>query len=223
MPPKSLPPWLPFVLPFALLLLLSTFDGLPLLTRFYPFWYFVKALALALTVLALRRRLPEARPGGDGLAWASLVGVLLFFVWIFGDAKTPHFAFLGSRAGYDPLLAIADSHQRMAFYAVRFLGLAVLVPIAEELFYRGFLLRWVINPDDFRSVPLGKLTPLSVTVNVLAMALTHPEWLVAGLFSLAMCLLLSRTKNLFACILAHGATNLMLGVYILQYHAWAFW
>jgi membrane protease YdiL (CAAX protease family) len=33
------------------------------------------------------------------------------------------------------------------FVAVRLLGLVVLVPVAEELFWRGFLLRWIASPD----------------------------------------------------------------------------
>jgi CAAX prenyl protease-like protein len=163
------------------------------------------------------------RPQKTGIGLAAALGVLLTFVWILGDHYTPHFKFLGSRIGYDPFQEIHNTALRTLFLIVRFFGLVVVVPIVEEVFYRGFLLRFVTDSEDFRRVPLGRFSMGAFLVNIVFMALSHPEWLVAGIFSAAMCALIARTRNLSACIVAHGVTNLMLGAYVLKFHQWQYW
>ena len=98
-----------------------------------------------------------------------------------------------------------------------------MVPLIEELFYRGFLLRYVIDPDNFERAPVGKITAAALGVNVLLFTFSHPEWLVAAIFALAMCGLVARYKNLFVAIWAHGVTNLLLGIYVMYYQDWQYW
>ena len=219
---QRLPPWLPYAAPFALFLALTTVEAhLPLET--YPAFYAVKIALTAALLLLFAYAYPEARPGGSGWAVAAGLGVLMVFAWIFVDRHTPHFAFLGSRIGYDPAREISTRAGLVSFLVVRFLGLAVVVPIVEELFYRSFLLRVISDPDDFQAVPQGAFTAVALLVNVVVFALSHPEWLAAALFALAMGLLLRGTRNLFTCILAHGTTNLLLGVYVLHTGQWGYW
>lgn len=40
---------------------------------------------------------------------------------------------------------------------LRFAGLVVVVPLAEELCWRGFFTHWLIS-EDFRGVPAGRMT-----------------------------------------------------------------
>ncbi len=219
---KSLPPWLPYAAPFGLFLLLTTLDGhVP--PALFPLAYAVKIALVGGLLIALRGYFPEARPGGGGWAAATALGLALFFLWIAVDRHTPHFAFLGTRTGFNPNREIATPAGIVFFLFVRFLGLVVVVPIIEELFYRGFLLRFVTDADDFRRVPVGTFSALALGINVVLFALSHPEWLAAAIFALALCLLLRWTKNLFTCILAHGVTNLLLGVYILHTGQWQYW
>ena len=218
----AVPAWLPYVLPFGLFLLLTTIEShLPLPA--YPIFYAVKIALVGGVLIALRGAFPEARPGGGGWAAATALGVILFFLWIFVDAHTPHFAFLGTRTGYNPALELSSPLAVLMFLFVRFLGLVVVVPFVEELFYRGFLLRFVTDMDNFQKVPTGTFSALALGVNVGVFALSHPEWLAAAIFALALCGLLRWTKNFFACILAHGVTNLLLGVYILHTAQWQYW
>jgi len=222
MPIKNLPPWLPYAAPFALFLLLTTLESLvpgPL----FPWAYAVKVILVGGLLLALRGNSPEARPGGNGWSLATIAGIVLCVLWVVIDKHTPHFAFLGARKGYNPAIEIGTSAGVWAFLAVRFFGLVVVVPFAEELFYRGFLLKFVTDLDDFKRVPTGAFSVLALAVNVVLFALSHQEWLAAAVFALAMCVLLRFTKNLFACVLAHAVTNLMLGVYIVQTGQWQYW
>jgi CAAX prenyl protease-like protein len=215
------PDWVPYAAPFALFLILTTVEAQ--FVGIYPWLYTVKIVLVSALLLALRPSLAEARPQARGLGLAVALGIALLFAWIWIDHGTPHFAFLGGRVGYDPFREIGSATERAAFLGIRFFGLVIIVPIIEEMFYRGFLLRYVTDPDGWRRVPLGVFTPVALGLNALLFALSHPEWLAALLFALAMCSLLARTKNLFACITAHAVTNLLLGLYVIHFHQWQYW
>src|SRR5690606_6463355 len=126
-----------------------------------------------------RRWYPPAT--SDGWLLGLVAGIAGVAVWI-ALAAVPLQQFLpealrgwigGSRAAYNPLQAIENPAWAWGFIAVRMLGLAVVVPLMEEVFWRGFLLRYLID-EDFRSVPIGKLTPASFAIVTLAFTLVHP-------------------------------------------------
>jgi membrane protease YdiL (CAAX protease family) len=58
---------------------------------------------------------------------------------------------------------------------------------------------------------------------VAASALSHPEWLVAVIASLAYGLWIRRTRSLFGAIVAHATTNGALGAYVLATGEWQYW
>jgi CAAX prenyl protease-like protein len=219
---KRAPAWLPYSAPVVVFLLLTQIEG-----RFgqglYPLLYGIKIAVVGGLLVAWRKAFPEAKPRIAGVVLAIPLGILLCAAWVLIDKHTPHFAMLGTRQAYNPFVEIKNSAELWPFLAIRFVGLAVVVPVMEELFWRSFLLRFVIRPDDFPSVPIGKWDPVSFGAVVVVMALAHPEWLAAAVFSAAMNLLLYWKKNLFACIAAHGTTNLCLGLYVIYAHAWLYW
>ena len=217
----AMPAWLPFVAPFALFLVLTSVEAQ--WNGLYPWLYTAKIVLVGVLLLALRPSLADARPQARGLGLAVLAGVVLVFAWVGVDHITPHVKLLGGRVAYNPFHGIGSPVGRAAFLAVRFFGLAVTVPIIEETFYRGFLLRYLSDLDDWRRVPLGTFTLPALIASTILFALSHPEWLAALVFGLAMCLLLARTKNLFACITAHAVTNLLLGLYVICFHQWQYW
>ena len=189
----------------------------------YPLAYTVKIALVTALLFALRKSFPEARPGGGGWAVATALGVVLCLMWVWITPHTPVMAWLGKRVGYNPGQAFATSAELAAFLAVRFFGLVVVVPIVEELFYRSFLLRYATDPDNWTGLPQGKFSALALLITVALFALSHPEWLAAAIFALAMGLLLRATHSVFACILAHGTTNLLLGIYVLHTGQWQYW
>ena len=219
---KTMPAWLAYVAPLAVFLLLTQVEGM-FGSAWYPLLYSAKVLIVAALLIAWRRQFPEAAPAARGVEIALPLGILLCIAWVAIDHVTPHFRFLGTREGYDPFIQIANPAELWAFLAVRFAGLVVLVPFMEELFWRSFLLRFIIKPEDFKAVTIGTWEPMSFAAVVVVMALAHPEWLAAAVFSAAMNGLLYWKKNLFACIVAHGTTNLCLGLYVIYAHAWIYW
>lgn len=108
--------------------------------------------------------------------------------------------------------------------AARFARLVLVVPLVEEIFWRGFLLRYLAN-ENFMSLPFGSYNRTSFLITAGAFALVH-QWsdffpaLVTGLL---LNLLAVRTRSLLVCVLAHATANLALGFYICTTRQWGFW
>jgi len=100
--------------------------------------------------------------------------------------------------------------------------MAAIVPVMEEVFWRGFLARYLLA-DDFRNAPQGVFTPLSFLMVTLAFASVHPEILAAIAWGTMINLLYRRTANLWACVVMHAVTNGLLGGYILATGNWHLW
>jgi CAAX prenyl protease-like protein len=109
------------------------------------------------------------------------------------------------------------------FITIRLLGPTLVVPLMEELFWRDFLWRNLAAPNDFKLVAVGEYDPSGFWLTPLFFALVHVQWLTAIVWGLMIGLLLLRTRSLGACIIAHGVTNLLLGIYVLWTHEWFFW
>lgn len=149
---------------------------------------------------------------------ASAAGILVFLLWINMEWD---FAVMGDAKAYDPtVLAPAAFY---AFIAVRMAGTAVVVPIFEELFWRSFIMRYIIDPDDFTRVPIGAFTWPSFLITALLFGAEHHLWLAGIVAGMIYAFLLYRTRHLFYPILAHGITNLLLGIYVIYTGAWRFW
>jgi CAAX prenyl protease-like protein len=126
----------------------------------------------------------------------------------------------GARTAFDP--NVLSPAGKWAFIAVRFAGLVLLVPVFEELFWRSFLIRWLID-QDFWKVPIGRVTPLAAGVSSAVFALAHPEWLPALLTGLIWAGLLWQTRSVSACVVSHVVANLALGIYVIATGEWKFW
>ena len=186
------PAWVPYVVPFVVYLALTAVEAH--YKAHYPLFYSAKIIAVTVITLALAGPRTERKPLPWGwLAIAVVVGVVLNWAWFAVDAITPHPHWLtqimGTRAAFDPYKEIPNSGLRTAFLAIRFSGLVLLIPYLEERFYRDFLVRFVENQDDFRRVSVGALTPTAIAFSTVLFASTHPEWLSAAVFGLAMCAL----------------------------------
>ncbi len=109
---------------------------------------------------------------------------------------------------------------------LRFVRLVVVVPLVEEIFWRGFLMRFVIaDGRPFWQVPFGKHDWRSFGVTTVAFMLVHQkeDWLGALIFGGLMYFLCVRTKSLAACVGMHAVANLALGLYVMKTGQWGFW
>ena len=109
------------------------------------------------------------------------------------------------------------------FMATRVLESAILVPVIEELFWRGWLMRWVIRAD-FESVPMGQYTALSFWSVAVLFASEHgPYWDVGLITGVIYNWWMLRTRNLWDCILMHAVTNGALAAYVVVGGHWQYW
>jgi CAAX prenyl protease-like protein len=194
------------------------------------------ALKIGLTLAAVFFVLPGYR----GFPWrlhfsAIAVGLLGVVVWV-ALAKWQHhwmpwladqsgiewLKSLGQRSGNNLLSEefLADQTSRWLFFALRLFGLAVLVPIIEEFFIRGFLMRFVMG-DRWWEVPFGTVNRTAVIAGTLVPILMHPQEALAALawFSMVTWLMI-RTRSIGDCILAHAVTNLAMAIYVISSGDW---
>lgn len=218
-----------YVAPFVIYLLGTSF-----IARFeeqgYPIAYTIVAtivLVACVYLLAGRGILKPHLRVWEGIA-TGILGIVLWIVLChlhlekYVTDLLPSFMQPGERVGYNPFEEIENPQWAWGFIAVRLLGIAVLVPIAEELFWRGFLLRWLIDPD-WEKVPLGEYTWQSCAIVTLMFTLAHPEWLAAATYCLLINGLLYWKKDLWQCVVAHAVSNLLLAIYVLNSEHWWLW
>lgn len=226
-------PTLAHVVPFAAWLALMHFLDVPQLP---PAWAYAirSALCLGLFLYARPWRW-YGRPSFRSWPLAALVGVVVLVIWVglegpwmeaapglrdlyakwcvlpFGELRAPV-----EKTPYAPEVC------GWPLAVVRVLGSGLVIGMIEEFFWRGFLYRWLLGLD-FTQVPHGKFawTPFLVTAAIFGAE--HQEWLAGLLAGLLYGWLYVRTRDLWSAVLAHVITNLLLGVYVLQFRQYVYW
>jgi CAAX prenyl protease-like protein len=188
----------------------------------FLFLYPAKTVAVAAAILFFRSRYVELR-------WRDLfsfprtllsiiAGLSVFALWIHMDWP---FATCGQPAAYNPTL-VDNNALRTLLVVSRLTGAVVVVPVMEELFWRSFLIRYVVS-EDFMTRPIGYFTWFSFIFTTVLFGFEHNLWLAGMMAGAAYNLLLYYTKSISQCVTAHAVTNLCLGLYVLNTGAWKFW
>lgn len=182
--------------------------------------YAVKIGAVMLMLGIFWRDYGELRAGpalGITRAVLALVaGVTVLALWIGLDAGWMK---LGSADGFNPA---TDGRIDWLLVTVRIFGAAAVVPIMEELFWRSFLMRWIVSAD-FLKVDPARLTLASIAVSSTLFGFEHHEWLAGIVAGLAYALLYRWHRSLWSPILAHTCTNALLGAWIVSTGNWTYW
>jgi exosortase E/protease (VPEID-CTERM system) len=173
-------------------------------------------LAAALAVLWIYRRAYaelDLRFGWRGPA----VGAGVFLLWIACAA------FMTSPAREPALLSSMPVPARSLWIGCRVLAAVFTVPIAEELAYRGYLLRR-LTAARFETVSYASARWPALAVSAVAFGIMHAGlWLPGIAAGLAYGALAMRTNRLGECIAAHAVTNALLAVYVLSFDQWQLW
>ena len=109
-----------------------------------------------------------------------------------------------------------------AWLSFRVIGSVVTVPIAEELAFRGYLLRRLIK-SDFESVSFGQFTWFSLFGSSVLFGVMHDRLLAGTLAGIAYALVLYRRGQLCDAVLAHATTNALIATYVLATGTWSLW
>jgi len=214
---------LPYVAPFgAVIALLAVRSYLPL----SPLAEQVVWIVVMVAILALVSR-PVLNFRVRNWGGSILLGVAVFAIWIGPDRILPGYhsywlfsnSITGSVAGSLPESSRADT----AVLTLRTLRAAIFVPIAEELFWRAWLMRWAIS-QDFTKIPLGTWSARAFWIVAVLFALEHGAlWDVGLAAGILYNWWMVRTKSLGDVIVAHGVTNAVLSAYVIFANQWQYW
>jgi len=216
-------PAVPYVAPFAAFMaFIALAHWLPVSPRFlYP----LRVVVVGMVVVVCSRHLISFR--ARNWAGSILMGIAVFVLWITPDVFWPayrdHWLFdnflLGSARSSVP----QEAKESLVFVAFRVFGSVALVPIVEELFWRGWLMRWLIRPD-FEAVHLGTYTPYSFWLTAALFSAEHGSyWDVGLLAGILYNWWMVRTHRLADCTVAHAVTNGLLATYVLAGDQWQYW
>lgn len=103
----------------------------------------------------------------------------------------------------------------------RLVGSILIVPVIEELAFRGYLQRRLISAD-FTKARYDWHWPAAL-ISAAAFALLHSNWIAGLLAGLAFSFAASRRGKLSDAVLAHATANLLVGVAVLGAGRWDLW
>jgi CAAX prenyl protease-like protein len=105
---------------------------------------------------------------------------------------------------------------------LRCLGGIVVVPICEELAFRGYLARR-LTQAEFWNVPFTKLSLLGIAGSAIAFGAVHERWALGTLAGFVYAWLVRRSGRLADGIAAHALTNAVIAVWVLTTGNWSHW
>lgn len=109
---------------------------------------------------------------------------------------------------------------------MRFIRAAVIVALVEEIFWRGFLMRFVMDWEgNYWKQPFGRAHWRSFLITTVLFMLAHGSVDYAGAFvygSLTYVLCVW-SKSLGACVIMHAVANLLMGIYAMAYGKYGLW
>jgi CAAX prenyl protease-like protein len=225
-PPRSNNPdearTIAWVGPFAVFMLwLAVDEWLPIAN---PAKEILRDAVLVAAILAFSRRLiPRHAPHWIG---SIALGLGVFALWIAPDALIPgwrgHWLFQNGITGrLETSIPAAELTPLML--VLRTMRAALIVPVVEELFWRGWLPRW-LQDTRFERIPLGTYSTFAFWVTAALFALEHgPYWEVGLLCGLLYNWWMRRTRSLGDLMVTHAVTNLALSTYVVATERWTFW
>jgi exosortase E/protease (VPEID-CTERM system) len=150
---------------------------------------------------------------------APAIGAIVFLMWVGLD----RFSNPTPERDISAALMASSTPARLTWITFRVLAAVVTVPLAEELAFRGFLMRRLLS-RDFESVSFRRFSLFALMVSSVAFGVLHGGYWIAGsiagiLFGLAVI----RRGRIGDAVVAHATANALLAAYVLEYHKWHLW
>ncbi len=160
-------------------------------------------------------------------AASMLLGLAVCALWVAPDLLfagwRQHWLFQNALTGSITNSIAPDDLADARVITLRVVRAALLVSVIEELFWRGWLPRWIANPD-WQRVPLGRYTSMAFIVSAVLFAVEHgPYWDVGLLCGLIYNWWFARTRSLGDLVLVHAVTNGALSAYVLVTGRYEYW
>ena len=151
-------------------------------------------------------------------SWSSIgIGVVVFMGWMLLE---PLASDVNSTIGAS--VAALRPSGAVGWVSSRVIGSVLIVPLVEEMAFRGVLPRR-LAAADFESVEAGRFNWMAFLLSSIAFGLLHGRWLAGMLAGGAYALAFYRRGKLGDAVIAHMTTNGMIAVYVLATGAWSLW
>jgi len=201
-----------YLLPLMVVIFVSLITDLVALEL--DWLYGLRVVLGCVALFALRKQLPRAtwEP-----AWMPVwLGIAVLTTWLMLVPSVPA----------DPAvlaaLDAAPAAQRVTWIALHLVGSVLLVPLVEELAFRGYLQRR-LQSEDFVNVPLDRWAWGPTLIASLAFALLHQDFLAAFLAGIAFAYAQARRGRIADAVVAHAVANLGIAVAVLAADRWDLW
>jgi exosortase E/protease (VPEID-CTERM system) len=145
------------------------------------------------------------------------IGVAVFVAWLWLIPGVPVEAGTAEPAppSLPPLVLIA-------WIVFRVAGSVITVPIAEELAFRGYLLRKLVS-RDFENVPGNRFTLLSFVVSSILFGLLHASWIAGTVAGALFAVATYYRGRVSDAIVAHMTANALIAIAVLGFGRWDLW
>jgi CAAX prenyl protease-like protein len=221
--PLTRHPAVPYVLPFAIFLFfLAVQSHIPLDQKIeFP----LRVLILGAVLWFFSRHVIDLRV--RNFAGSTGIGVVVFVIWVAPDLLWPdyrsHWLFQNLLTGTRDSSIAEGVRTDFLVLFFRTLRAVIIVPIVEELFWRGWLMRWLVS-SEFHKLPLGAYTRSAFWITAVLFASEHgPYWEVGLIAGIAYNWWIIRTRSLGDLIYTHAVTNACLCAFILLTNRWEYW
>src|SRR5215510_9416287 len=146
------------------------------------------------------------------------MGMAVFAIWaVFLPTPT------NATAGWPSALQSVSIYSAGAWFVMRVIGYVVIVPLAEELAFRGFLTRRIMRAD-FQNVAAGSFSWISFLISSILFGALHGKlWLTGTVAGMLFALALYRRRSLGDAVQSHATTNALLAIYAVTTGNWAAW
>lgn len=199
----------PWIAQIATLMVTSAF------TNDFDLLYPIRIFVICAVLIYYRSEYKKLEWNGS---WeAPLIGGVVFIIWIFlePEDQTKGAALINRlKETYYPYDII--------WIIFRIAGSVVVVPLAEELAFRGYLIRKLIS-NDFENIPPQTFTWLSFLGSSISFGVLHERWIAGILAGMGYALILYRRGSIGDAVVAHMTSNALIAFFVLAFGNWSLW
>ena len=179
-------------------------------------WLYSVHIGIAAFVLYLFRKpflLFLTRPSILSIA----IGVAVFILWIILIPDNP-----SQSADFIAELNTAPLWLSIGWLLFRVLGATVIVPIAEEFAFRGYLQPHLQDWLDRKGLKSASVIA-SLGITSLLFGYVHSDILAGSVAGLFFGLAYLQRRQLIDAVMAHAVTNALLALYVMYFGYWSYW
>jgi len=204
----------PLIMPLAIMLAFSFAVGS--VQGEFNWFYGVTVLVGAGLMWAVWGHIRAEIVGSPTIA-GLICGVGVYALWIAMVPTDPERVTL-----FEETFESAAAPVIIAWIVIRVLGSSIVVPVLEELAFRGGLQRLIARAGAAHLGPVAAMV-VAVALSSLAFGLMHADILAATLAGLAYGALAAWRGRIGDAIVAHAVTNFLIAIHVLTLAEWSYW